>query len=114
MVLSSGNLIKVSTGGSVNIYDNQLINVKSEKTWDREDHYRSKVKVELLWSYTKSPTGIPIDAKQANAESLGLLDAALAMKKKILSNESAIWEDFAQWYKRQTNLLLCEGSRLYA
>lgn len=91
--VTSGNLIKVSTGGSVNIYDNQLINVKSEKTWDREDHYRSKVKVELLWSYTKSPTGIPIDAKQANAESLGLLDSSFSYEKEILSNESAIWED---------------------
>ena len=34
--VTSGNLIKVSTGGSVNIYDNQLINVKSEKTWDEK------------------------------------------------------------------------------
>lgn len=87
------NLIKVNTGGSANIYNNQLINVKSEKTWDREDHFKAKVKVELLWSYTKSPTGIPADAKQANAESLGLLDSSFSYEKEILSNEFAIWED---------------------
>lgn len=91
--VTSTNLIKVSMGGSANIYNNQLINVKSEKTWDREDHYKSKVKVELLWSFTKSPTGIPADAKQANAESLGLLDSSFNCEKEILSNESAIWED---------------------
>lgn len=91
--VTSANLIKVSTGGSANIYNNQLINVKSEKTWDREDHFKSKVKVELLWSYTKSPTGIPADAKLANAESLGLLDSSFNNEKEILSNESAIWED---------------------
>lgn len=91
--VTSTNLIKVSMGGSANIYNNQLINVKSEKTWDREDHFKSKVKVELLWSYTKSPTGIPADAKQANAESLGLLDSSINCEKEILSNESAIWED---------------------
>lgn len=91
--VTSANLIKVSTGGSANIYNNQLINVKSEKTWDREDHFKSKVKVELLWSYTKSPTGIPADAKQANAESLGLLDSSFNYEKEILSNQSAIWED---------------------
>ncbi|MDE6103667.1 MAG: Cna B-type domain-containing protein, partial [Oscillospiraceae bacterium] len=91
--VTSANLIKVNTGGSANIYNNQLINVKSEKTWDREDHFKAKVKVELLWSYTKSPTGIPADAKQANAESLGLLDSSFSYEKEILSNESAIWED---------------------
>lgn len=91
--VTSANLIKVNTGGSANIYNNQLINVKSEKTWDREDHFKAKVKVELLWSYTKSPTGIPADAKQANAESLGLLDSSFSYEKEILSNEYAIWED---------------------
>lgn len=91
--VTSANLIKVNTGGSANIYNNQLINVKSEKTWDREDHFKAKVKVELLWSYTKSPTGIPADAKQANAESLGLLDSSFSFEKEILSNEYAIWED---------------------
>lgn len=91
--VTSANLIKVNTGGSANIYNNQLINVKSEKTWDREDHFKAKVKVELLWSYTKSPTGIPADAKQANAESLGLLDSSFSYEKEILSNEFAIWED---------------------
>lgn len=91
--VTSANLIKVNTGGSANIYNNQLINVKSEKTWDREDHFKAKVKVELLWSYTKSPTGIPADAKQANAESLGLFDSSFSYEKEILSNEFAIWED---------------------
>lgn len=91
--VTSANLIKVNTGGSANISNNQLINVKSEKTWDREDHFKAKVKVELLWSYTKSPTGIPADAKQANAESLGLLDSSFSYEKEILSNEFAIWED---------------------
>lgn len=67
------DVIQVQEGGSVNIPNNQLIDLTVQKTWTGlEDTSGTSIKAALYWSYTKTSSGFPENMELASAENLGV------------------------------------------
>lgn len=67
------DVIQVQEGGSVNIPNNQLIDLTVQKTWTGlEDISGTSIKAALYWSYTKTSSGFPENMELASAENLGV------------------------------------------
>lgn len=81
--VDASKVIQVKTGGSLDIPNNQLIDIAVQKSWSPEVTNGS-VEVKLYWSYTKSSTGIPTNAVEATADDLGL--QSLENPKTITAN----------------------------
>lgn len=65
------DVIQVQEGGSVNIPNNQLIDLTVQKTWTGlEDTSGTSIKAALYWSYTKTSSGFPENMELASAENL--------------------------------------------
>lgn len=67
------DVIQVQEGGSVDIPNNQLIDLTVQKTWTGlEDTSGTSIKAALYWSYTKTSSGFPENMELASAENLGV------------------------------------------
>lgn len=71
--VTADDVIQVQEGGSVNIPNNQLIDLTVQKTWTGlEDTSGTSIKAALYWSYTKTSSGFPENMELASAENLGI------------------------------------------
>lgn len=71
--VTADDVIQVQEGGSVNIPNNQLIDLTVQKTWTGlEDTSGTSIKAALYWSYTKTSSGFPENMELASAENLGV------------------------------------------
>ena len=71
--VTADDVIQVQEGGSVNIPNNQLIDLTLQKTWTGlEDTSGTSIKAALYWSYTKTSSGFPENMELASAENLGV------------------------------------------
>ncbi|WP_455248515.1 Cna B-type domain-containing protein [Ruminococcus sp.] len=71
--VNADDVIQVQEGGSVNIPNNQLIDLTVQKTWTGlEDTSGTSIKAALYWSYTKTSSGFPENMELASAENLGV------------------------------------------
>lgn len=69
--VTADDVIQVQEGGSVNIPNNQLIDLTVQKTWTGlEDTSGTSIKAALYWSYTKTSSGFPENMELASAENL--------------------------------------------
>ncbi|MGN0584263.1 MAG: Cna B-type domain-containing protein, partial [Ruminococcus sp.] len=80
-------VIQVKSGGSLDIPNNQLIDIAVQKSWSSEVPNASS-SVKLYWSYTKSSTGIPSNAIEVKAEDLGLQSSDFENPKTINASSS--------------------------
>lgn len=71
--VTADDVIQVQEGGSVNIPNNQLIDLTVQKTWTGlENTSGTSIKAALYWSYTKTSSGFPENMELASAENLGV------------------------------------------
>ena len=71
--VTADDVIQVQEGGSVNIPNNQQIDLTVQKTWTGlEDTSGTSIKAALYWSYTKTSSGFPENMELASAENLGV------------------------------------------
>lgn len=69
--VTADDVIQVQEGGSVDIPNNQLIDLTVQKTWTGlGDTSGTSIKAALYWSYTKTSSGFPENMELASAENL--------------------------------------------
>lgn len=92
----------ISANGTLQVKNNQLIDIGAKKTWSETiteaDH--ASVNLELWYATTKSDT-IPSSAKKATAAELGLSDAGFSPEYTLTATKDAdgnlVWEKDKIW-----------------
>lgn len=92
----------ISANGTLQVKNNQLIDIGAKKTWSETiteaDH--ASVNLELWYATTKSDT-IPSSAKLATAENLGLSDETFSPEYTLTATKDAdgnlVWENDKIW-----------------
>lgn len=92
----------ISANGTLQVKNNQLIDIGAKKTWSETiteaDH--ASVNLELWYATTKSDT-IPSSAKLATAENLGLSDETFSPEYTLTATKDAdgnlVWEKDKIW-----------------
>lgn len=92
----------ISANGTLQVKNNQLIDIGAKKTWSETiteaDH--ASVNLELWYATTKSDT-IPSSAKLATAENLGLSDDTFSPEYTLTATKDAdgnlVWENDKIW-----------------
>lgn len=86
--ITASQVMQIKSGGDIQIPNNELIDITVNKNWigtdgTVEEDKAGSVTVKLYWSYTKASTGIPEDAKLAEAAELGILNSNFTNTKTI-------------------------------
>ena len=92
----------ISANGTLQVKNNQLIDIGAKKTWSETiteaDH--ASVNLELWYATTKSDT-IPSSAKKATAENLGLSDDTFSPEYTLTATKDTdgnlVWENDKIW-----------------
>mgnify|MGYP002795503852 CR=1 FL=1 len=92
----------ISANGTLQVKNNQLIDIGAKKTWSETiteaDH--ASVNLELWYATTKSDT-IPSSAKKATADNLGFSDAGFSPEYTLTATKDAdgnlVWENDKIW-----------------
>ena len=92
----------ISANGTLQVKNNQLIDIGAKKTWSETiteaDH--ASVNLELWYATTKSDT-IPSSAKKATADNLGLSDETFSPEYTLTATKDAdgnlVWENDKIW-----------------
>ena len=92
--ITSDQVLQVKSGEDIEIPNNQLIDIDVTKNWHNETK-GGDVQVKLYWSYTKSSTGMPSNAKVATAADLGLMAANFKAVQTVKTGEKnkGVWTD---------------------
>lgn len=90
----------ISANGTLQVKNNQLIDIGAKKTWSETVPENASVKLELWYATTKSDT-IPSSAKKATAENLGLSDDTFSPEYTLTATKDAdgnlVWEKDKIW-----------------
>lgn len=90
----------ISANGTLQVKNNQLIDIGAKKTWSETVPENASVNLELWYATTKSDT-IPSSAKLATAENLGLSDDNFSPEYTLTATKDAdgnlVWENDKIW-----------------
>lgn len=90
----------ISANGTLQVKNNQLIDIGAKKTWSETVPENASVNLELWYATTKSDT-IPSSAKLATAENLGLSDETFSPEYTLTATKDAdgnlVWENDKIW-----------------
>lgn len=90
----------ISANGTLQVKNNQLIDIGAKKTWSETVPENASVKLELWYATTKSDT-IPSSAKKATAANLGLSDDTFSPEYTLTATKDAdgnlVWEKDKIW-----------------
>ena len=90
----------ISANGTLQVKNNQLIDIGAKKTWSETVPENASVNLELWYATTKSDT-IPSSAKLATAKNLGLSDNTFSPEYTLTVTKDAdgnlVWENDKIW-----------------
>lgn len=90
----------ISANGTLQVKNNQLIDIGAKKTWSETVPENASVNLELWYATTKSDT-IPSSAKKATAEDLGLSNDTFSPEYTLTATKDAdgnlVWEKDKIW-----------------
>lgn len=90
----------ISANGTLQVKNNQLIDIGAKKTWSETVPENASVNLELWYATTKSDT-IPSSAKLATAEDLGLSNDTFSPEYTLTATKDAdgnlVWEKDKIW-----------------
>lgn len=90
----------ISANGTLQVKNNQLIDIGAKKTWSETVPENASVNLELWYATTKSDT-IPSSAKKATAENLGLSDDTFSPEYTLTATKDTdgnlVWEKDKIW-----------------
>lgn len=90
----------ISANGTLQVKNNQLIDIGAKKTWSETVPENASVKLELWYATTKSDT-IPSSAKKATAANLGLSDDTFSPEYTLTATKDTdgnlVWEKDKIW-----------------
>lgn len=90
----------ISANGTLQVKNNQLIDIGAKKTWSETVPENASVNLELWYATTKSDT-IPSSAKKATADNLGFSDAGFSPEYTLTATKDAdgnlVWENDKIW-----------------
>lgn len=96
--VDAANVMQIQPGSQIEIPNHELIDIGVSKTWVNpvSSTADSAITVELYWSETKTSTGMPEDAKLADAADLGILDESFSAVRTITVGDQSndkVWTD---------------------
>lgn len=85
-------VMQVQTGGTVNVPNNELIDIGIEKNWIESDETGNKEIILQLYYSTENSAKMPGDAKIATAEELGIMDTNYTSVKTVkTAKQDKVW-----------------------
>lgn len=85
-------VMQVQTGGTVNVPNNELIDIGIEKNWIESNETGNKEIILQLYYSTENSAKMPGDAKIATAEELGIMDTNYTSVKTVkTAKQDKVW-----------------------